>query len=180
MFLPGPIEGVGHGMVMLPADRARADMTAAIITDLRHNGLSVTTATGWEAFDAVLTGSTLVAARLMTSGFPTGYVQVKVMRRFRLIPLFLTALTVAAALRLSVLACAVILALAAAELARGVWRTGPLVRRTIKAVAVPMAMPPVSAASTLRDARAPSALDSDSQSPVGRLRAGMAQARRRS
>jgi hypothetical protein len=79
--------------------------------------------------------SSLVLGELVTSGHPVGCVQVRVRRRLRrvrfavavLISAGLTALAPAAGLAVAGIVCL--------ELARGAWRSGPMIQRVIAASA---------------------------------------------
>jgi hypothetical protein len=119
--LPGPAEDLGRGVVLLPEDRPRADLAAALVAELRRTGMRVLPATGWEPYDARLIGSTLVLGELVTSGHPVGYVQVRVRRRARrnLLLLLATGSLLAAAAHPAL--CGVVLLAGGVELARG-WR----------------------------------------------------------
>jgi len=87
--------------------------------------------TGWEERDAGLVGSLLVEADLVTSGHLGALVQVRVRRRLR--PALAAGVLLVAGLAWIVQPplAALVLATALVETARGVWRTGPAVRRAI-------------------------------------------------
>src|SRR5581483_4963065 len=119
--LPGPVRRLPGGALALPASGDRAAMTERIVAALRRSGLPVAGASDWDDRDAVVRASLLVHGDLVTSGFPHGTVQVRVRRRLR---------TGAAALVLGALAAG---AVAAADAARGVDRTGRAVRRALTA-----------------------------------------------
>jgi glycosyltransferase involved in cell wall biosynthesis len=135
-WLPGPVRDVAKGVLLLPADRPRADLAAGIVADLRRAGLRVLPATGWEDRDARLIGSSLVFGDLVTSAYPEGAVQVAVRRRLRWRRLVPAALLIAAVGAAAPLVAAPLAALAVVQLGRGWWRTGPLVRRVLRAAAV--------------------------------------------
>jgi energy-coupling factor transporter ATP-binding protein EcfA2 len=133
--LQGPARRAGRGVILLPADHPRADVASAIVGALRRTGMRVMPPTGWEDYDARLLGSTLVDAEVITSGYPLGAVQVRVRPRVRVVRVLITGLAVATAAGWSLPAAAAVFSVAALELLRGAWRTGPLVRRTIERAA---------------------------------------------
>ena len=119
-------------VLVLEEDRPRVELATAIVTELRRAGLRVEPPTGWEDHDARLFGSFLVVGDLVTSAHPPGFVQVRVRQRLR--PVALLGGTAAGLLVVAAAepAPAVLLAvLAVLDAARGLWRTGPLVRRVI-------------------------------------------------
>ncbi len=130
--LPGPIVDVGKGVLLMPADRPRSDLAAAIVAHLRRAGLRVIPATGWEDRDARIIGSGLIMGDLLTSAHPPGSVQLKIRQRLR--PWTSTlVLAVIALLALQAPLLALILAVAASvEAARGLWRTGPAALRLLR------------------------------------------------
>jgi GT2 family glycosyltransferase len=130
--LPGPGRHLGRGVMLLPATLPRPQLAAAVVVGIRRAGLRVAPATGWEAYDARMIGSAVVAGELVTSAHPEGSVQVRVRRRLRVPGLLVTAGAVAALLVLAPPLAAVASVLALAEGARGMWRTGPLVRRIVR------------------------------------------------
>lgn len=131
--LPGPARRAPGGVLVFPADLARAELAASVIAHLRRGGLRVVLGGPWEDHDARLIGSTLVLGRLVTSDHPAGSTQLLVRRRLRLGPaVALGALAVlAAAGRVAGLGPA-LLVIAIAEGGRGLWRTGGLVRRVVR------------------------------------------------
>ena len=135
--LVGPAHKVGRGALLLPDVSHRTDFASGLVADLRRARARVIPSTGWERYDARLLGSFLVFGDLVTSSHPEGCVQVAVVRRPRI--LRIAELGAIAALLAVVLlpAALVLVGLIAFDIARGVWRTGPLVRRVIRAAAVP-------------------------------------------
>lgn len=130
--LPGPVVDVGRGVLQLPSDGPRADLAATIVGELRRAGLRVIPASGWEDYDARLVGSAFVTGDLVTSGHLEGVVQLRVRRRVRWARLASFALAPAVVSTVSTALAAVMVAAAAADAARGLWRTGGLVRRTVR------------------------------------------------
>jgi hypothetical protein len=101
---------------------------------LRRRGFRVFPGSGWEPFDALFTGSSVVQGWLVTSSYPEGTVQVRVRRQLRPRPLALWAAAVlAGAAFLPTLVAVAVGAIAVGELARGWWRTGPAALRTLRA-----------------------------------------------
>ena len=81
--LPGPPQRRSGGVVLLPADRPRPGITAAVIEHLRRTGMRVAPPTGWEDHDAEVALSLLMAGELVSSGHPIGSVQIRVRPRVR-------------------------------------------------------------------------------------------------
>ena len=149
----GPVSQVPGGVLLVPADRPRADIAAGIVGLLRQDGMRAWPASEWEACDAHVVGSSLVVGDLVTSGHPEGTVQVRVrtrMRTQRAMGLAAVILLVVTVDRLSILpfgtmasgwrafelciTSAVAAYVVSAGL-RGWWRTGPGLRRRIRRVA---------------------------------------------
>ena len=82
--LRGPAQALPGGVVLIPEDRPRADLVEDILLLLRQAGANVVPPTGWEAYDARLLVSVLVAGDLITSSHPTGWVQVRIRPRLRM------------------------------------------------------------------------------------------------
>ena len=133
--LPGPAERVDRKTLLLPEDGPRHELAARLVTELRRAKLRVVPSTGWEDYDARVLGSALVQGDLVTSSYPIGCVQLRVRRHARLLPaLWYTAAALLAALADPLLAVVVAL-IAAADVLRGLWRTGPFTRKTIESAA---------------------------------------------
>jgi O-antigen biosynthesis protein len=135
--LPGPVEDVGRGVLLLPQDRERAALTAAVVHALRYVGLRVLPATGWEDHDARVIGSTILWGDLVTTAHPEGCVQLRVRPRVRALR-FGVAVALATFLLVAGLmpAAALVLAAVAVEATRGLIRLGPRVRRAVRAAVV--------------------------------------------
>lgn len=82
--LPGPVQRLANGVLLLPEDRPRAQLAADIVGDLRRAGIPVAVPSGWEDHDALLIGSWLVVGELVTTSHPVGCVQIRVKPRIRL------------------------------------------------------------------------------------------------
>jgi glycosyltransferase involved in cell wall biosynthesis len=133
--LAGPVSRLRGGVLLLPLDRPRAQFASDIVDALRRAGLRVVPASGWEDHDARVLGSALVRGDVVTSGHPEACVQVRVRRRLRLWPAGGALLVAALVLPLRAHLEAVLAALIAADLGRGVWRTGASVRRVVRRAA---------------------------------------------
>jgi len=130
--LPGPVRRVAGGVLLLPLDRPREQMSAEIVAVLRRAGFRAVDGTGWEDYDALLLTSSLVAGKLVTSGYPEGAVQLAVRSRLRPARTALAVtLAVGAAAIEPLVGVAVALAIAF-EIARGLMRARTRVRRTVK------------------------------------------------
>lgn len=130
--LPGPVQRLGRGVLLVPEDRPRAQLAADLVGDLRRAGFAVAVPSGWEDFDAQLVGSWLVLGELVTTSHPIGCVQLRVRKHLRRIRL-LSAVAVVLLAGLASLplagACAL---LVAGDLVRGWHRTGALVRFVVE------------------------------------------------
>lgn len=132
VHVSGVVRGLPGRVLLTEWDQPRDELVAALVADVQRAGVRVRPITGWEPYDARLVGSTSVVGDLITSAHPDGFVQLRMSRRPRVTP-FVTA---AAAAGTGVLASPyVALALGVvmiADVARGFWRTGPLVRRLLQ------------------------------------------------
>jgi glycosyltransferase involved in cell wall biosynthesis len=148
----GPVRQVPGGVLLVPADRPRAEIAAGIVGFLRLNRMHTWPASEWEACDAHVLGSSLVVGDLVTTSHPEGAVQVRVrprLRTTRALGLILGILAVVAIDRLSILpsgrmaadwqafeaffTVAVVVYVVSAAV-RGWWRTGPGLRRRVRRV----------------------------------------------
>jgi glycosyltransferase involved in cell wall biosynthesis len=130
--LPGPVQRLPHGVLLVPEERPRAQLAADLVGDLRRAGFAVAVPSGWEDHDATLVGSWLVLGELVTSSHPVGCVQIRVRRRLRGRGAAgaCGGLVLAGLLSPWLLAAAVVGV--AADLGRGIWRTGHLVRFVVE------------------------------------------------
>lgn len=133
--LPGPARRIGRGVLLLPATVPRPQLAAAVVLTVRRAGLRVAPATGWEAYDAKMTGSALVTGELVTSAHPEGSVQIRVRRRVRRAGVLTSLVATGVLLGLAPPLAAVVAAIAVVEVGRGLWRTGPLVVRVVEEAA---------------------------------------------
>jgi hypothetical protein len=129
--LGGQIQSLGRGIFLMPEKRPRPEVAENLVQLLRRSGLQVVPPTGWEAYDALVLGSALVGARLVTSSHPPGWLQLRIQRYLR----WKTALMVAAAIIGAVVVdprlALAMGALTTANIAWGLWRTGPGLRRAL-------------------------------------------------
>jgi GT2 family glycosyltransferase len=130
--LPAPSKRAGRSVLVLPHDRPRPELAAAVVGSLRRAGLRVVQPTGWEDHDARVLGSTVVAADVVTSAFPVGCVQLRLRRRLRWRRLALAALVAATVAVATPVPAAAIAAALVVELGRGWWRTGPVPVRAVR------------------------------------------------
>jgi GT2 family glycosyltransferase len=97
--LPERVGRAPGGVVVVPEDRPRAQLAAALISALRVRGIRAMPSSGWENYDARLFLSAFAYGDLQTSSHPEGFVQVRIRtqpRRRRLAGA--VAVTIAAAL----------------------------------------------------------------------------------
>jgi len=133
--LPGEGRRAPGGVLLLPADRPRPELAAAIVNELRRRKVRVLPPTEWEDHDAAFVASTLVLGELVTSSHPDDCVQLRVRPRLRALPLSLYALVAIVAALFAPLAGAAVVAVALEEGARGGYRCGPRVRRIVRRAA---------------------------------------------
>jgi glycosyltransferase involved in cell wall biosynthesis len=79
--LPEGVRRVRGGIVVVPEDRPRSELAAALVSALRARGIRALPASGWEDYDARLLLSPFAYGELQTSSHPEGFVQVRI--RFR-------------------------------------------------------------------------------------------------
>ncbi|MCW2571974.1 MAG: glycosyl transferase, family 2 [Frankiales bacterium] len=133
--LQGPVTRLAGGVLLLPEERPRAQIAADLVGDLRRAGFAVAVPSGWEDHDATLVGSWLILGELVTSSHPVGCVQLRVRRTLRTARLLCAAAVVAFLALLVPLSAPIGLLAIAADLARGWWRTGRLVRFVVEEAA---------------------------------------------
>ncbi len=129
--LPGPIERVSRGVLLIPEDRPRAELAAAVIDELRRAGVRAISASGWEDYDARLLASTFVYGDLQTSSHPVGFVQLRIRPRLRWARLSVAAAAAGALVVLDPVLAPLIVVPTLAEVARGIFRSRRLLARTI-------------------------------------------------
>jgi glycosyltransferase involved in cell wall biosynthesis len=133
--LPGPVERVRGGVLLLPAQQPRAEMVRSVIAALRQEGTTVCASTGWEAHDARLVGSFTLDGHLLSSAYPEGAVQFRVDPAPRPVRIVALAAVAAALAVVTPFAAGAVVAATAADLAVGRWRTAHRTRRTIRELA---------------------------------------------
>jgi hypothetical protein len=135
--LPTAVRRVSGGIVVVPEDRPRSELAAALIEALRRDGIRVMSPSGWEDYDARLLLSGLVYGELQTSSHPEGFVQVRIRVRPRRKRLAGGAV-VTAGLAVAVSPLFVLLLLpAAASVARGGLRARQLPARMLSGTETP-------------------------------------------
>jgi hypothetical protein len=114
------------------SDRGRGELAAQLAAQLRRAGVPVAPVTGWEDHDGEIRGSLLLRGQLVTSGHIEGSVLARIRRRVRrsVLVVVILAITLVSAGRFELATGA--LGLAAADLAWGLWRTGPSARRKLR------------------------------------------------
>lgn len=123
------------GGLLLGSDCPRAEVVAHMVAVLQRAGFRVVRGIGWEDYDARVVGSTFLVGEVISSSYPVGYVQLRVRRRLRRTSIAVLTL---GALVVSMLQLHLALGLAligTGELARGLWRTGPGLRRIVERAA---------------------------------------------
>lgn len=121
-----PVVGAGRrvgGAIVIIEDRIpRVSLLSQFIDGFRGAGLRVVPVTGWEDHDIEVISSLLVRGRLLSSSHPPGWIQVRLRMRAR--PVIAPALlgVVVLLAMLQPLAAAVLVALGAVSLARGIYR----------------------------------------------------------
>ena len=133
--LPGPVQRLPRGVLLLPEDRPRAEIAAALVGDLRRAGFAIAVPSGWEDHDAALVGSWLVIGQLITSSHPVGCVQLRVrpsLRRRRSAAVAMSAVALAA---VNPWAAVALVAVALADVGRGLWRVRARVRLVVEEAA---------------------------------------------
>jgi hypothetical protein len=133
--VPGPVQRLARGVLLLPESRPRAEIAAALVGDLRRAGFAIAVPSGWEDHDAALVGSWLLVGHLVTSSHPVGCVQLRVrprLRRRRTGAVALAGLGLAAVAPWVALALATV---AVVDLTKGSWRLSARVRLVVEEAA---------------------------------------------
>lgn len=113
--LPAALQRIRGGVVVVPEDRPRSELAAALMAALRCHGIRATSPSGWEDYDARLSLSPFAYGELQTSSHPEGFVQIRIRFRPRR-----RVLATALATAIAAFVIAPELAVAAALLAAGV------------------------------------------------------------
>jgi hypothetical protein len=106
-----------------------------VVGVLRRAGFWVTDGSGWEDYDALVVTSSLVAGRLVTTGYPEGTMQVAVSTHLRPYRTAAAVVTAASAALVVPVIGAAIAAATLAEIGRGCWGAGPRARRVVREAA---------------------------------------------
>ncbi|MFN2555475.1 MAG: glycosyltransferase family 2 protein [Nitriliruptorales bacterium] len=141
--LSGPVRQVAWSVWLVPHDRPRGQVAAALVTRLRRLGLHVGLATGWEDYDARWVASTLFYGELVTSAHPIGCVQVRIRRRLRRTACSLVLLGSLASAAIHPLLVAALTLAVMIEVGRGWWRSGRSLGETLFQAISPNNPPPV-------------------------------------
>jgi hypothetical protein len=120
--LAGPARALPGGVVLMREDRPRGELVEDILALLRQAGAKVVPPTGWEAYDARLLPSMLLAGDLTTSSHPVGWVQVRLSPTLRSGRALLVAISVIALTTVAVPAAVGLLILGMLDLAIGAVR----------------------------------------------------------
>jgi len=129
--LPAAVRQLGRGVVVVPEDRPRNELAAALIEALRARRIRALHPSGWEDYDARLLLSGLLYGELQTSSHPEGFVQIRIRTRPRRRRLAACALAIGGAAFLLTPAFGVLALLAAASIARGAVRARRLPSRVL-------------------------------------------------
>jgi glycosyltransferase involved in cell wall biosynthesis len=129
--LPSRVQRVRGGIVVVPEDRPRSELAAALVSALRARGIRSMPPSGWEDYDARLLLSPFAYGELQTSSHPEGFVQVRVRFRPRRHVVAIAAAAAAAALVITP-----VLALMPIALAAGVAQ-GAIQARRLPALVLP-------------------------------------------
>jgi glycosyltransferase involved in cell wall biosynthesis len=119
-------------ILVVPHSGPRPELVAAVAAHIRRSGVRAMASTGWDTFDVRVIGSTIVGGELVTSAYPEGYVQVRIRRRPRGWGTTVAIAGFAFTSAIDPLAGLVFGSAAVAEITRGWWRTGPVVRRAVR------------------------------------------------
>lgn len=131
MVLPGPVQPLPGGVLLLPLDRPREQLVTLIVSCLCGAGLPTRPSGPWEDHDATVHASNLIAGRLLTSAHPEGSVQLRIDPRPRAWRLAVLVAAVAGLSTVSPLAAALLGGAIALDLTWGLWRVGPRARATV-------------------------------------------------
>jgi len=82
--LPQRVQDLRGGIVVVPDDRPRSELAAALVSALRAHGVRALPTSGWEDYDARLLLSAFMYGELQTSSHPEGFVQVRIRTRPRM------------------------------------------------------------------------------------------------
>jgi len=129
-LLPQPVRSVRGGIVVVPEDRPRSDLAAALIAALRRRGIRALAPRGREERDEQLLLSGSVYGELQTSSHPEGFVQVRVRARPRRRILAIAAAGIVGAILITPV-LAVVPAALALSVARGTVRARRLPARIL-------------------------------------------------
>jgi glycosyltransferase involved in cell wall biosynthesis len=133
----GPVQHLPGGVLLLPLAEPRASYVPKLTACLHASGIRTAITGPWEDHDAVVSGSSLVDGKLVTSAHPEGTVQLRIDPRPRLVRLIVPVCVIGILAAIVPLAAAAVAALTAVEAGRGLWRVGPASRRAVQRAAQP-------------------------------------------
>ncbi len=116
------------GVLLGPATRPRAEIARAVQATLRTAGYGIGATTGWEDHDGSVSGSFLLAGRLITSEHPAGTLQLRIRRRWSRAGAILVPLVAAVCAWVSPSALIVVAGAVITDVAIGMWKLGPRAR----------------------------------------------------
>ena len=119
-------------VLVVPHSGPRPELVGAIAAHIRRSGVRAMASTGWDSFDVRVIGSTIVSGELLTSAYPEGCVQVRIRRRARGWGATVVVAGLAFTSAIDPLAVLIFGSAAVAEITRGFWRTGPVVRHAVR------------------------------------------------
>ncbi len=128
---PRPAGRAGNGVLLYADDRDRAALAAAVVGYLRHAGLRVVSATGWEDYDARIAAPPFLWGELVTTAHPMGCIQLRVRRRLRWLALLLSLALLVVAAKVSGYLFLAALSGVTVALLRAMYRTGRYVDRVL-------------------------------------------------
>ncbi len=127
----GPVQNLGRGVFVMPESQPRPQLAENLVQLVRRAGMRVVPPTGWEPYDALVLASVLVGAELVTTAHPPGWLQLRVRRYLRVKPALLTTAVLGVAALADVRLAVAFGIACVANIALGMWRTGPGLRRVL-------------------------------------------------
>jgi glycosyltransferase involved in cell wall biosynthesis len=135
LTLPGPARELPRGVLLLPLRQSRTELVPRIAACLAAAGLRVSLAGPWADHDALVSGSTLVAGRLVTSAHPDGAVQVRIDPRLRRVRLLGLLIAIGILAFTAPVVAGAVAAAVSTDACLGLWRVGPGGRRALRRAA---------------------------------------------
>ena len=135
--IPGPVQKLSRGVFLFPEKRPRPELAENIVQLLRRAGMRVVPPTGWESYDALVMGSALVGAEVVTSAHPPGWVQLRINRHLRWKPALIAAAAIAVSAMIDPRLAVTLAGISVVNVLLGLWRTGPAIRRALTRPSAP-------------------------------------------